>query len=626
VATEQDTKRIKPGELLKMLDLEERKTLALECDLIPPRNLKDRTFSKNISSFSVTTLLRSIVRIRSPVIHMLQEVHQFLDQEEASGRANSHAVVLTGARDDLRIVFHSNIKRAIAIALADSAVSFSDSLEKQAENLKDSIAIFLQNIYPDSIRYESAEYLEAKEDPWVSGSGLTPEQLGIPFSRRNVYHPQDLTDLQTYCEELQSFIAKVEQVMYQQSENDRLLAQKTDGILNQLRTGLEAIDDELFQIEYHQPRWYDRDQPSPSIDSNDWQRLRERTQVLQEDFFAACAFQNEERLLFDFLRLPLWRERWRIYELWMLTHLIQLFAHLGFTVDIHERISNACWDLKFTKDQLPIAILRIEQIQLEVYYQLYSKELDKGNMPDIAVKMKDSKFLIVLDPKHGTSYTKAGLVKTAKRYAQYFSPEITIIHNFYPIDSYEYEVIDEKPRCLVVSNICPGSTSVSRIDKEVTSLLLANNLIHKQSLVLLVDVSSSIYEVRERVVLSVKKEFQKLQNSNELSGSLILFNDRIIRDLHLSKVQSIDEVVDMFSGGTNLTFGIEAALEKLEGMPIPRMLLLFTDGQDTFDILSLGQRICLVGAQLKVYEIVSSYTKTSLQELSRITNGEYIQI
>jgi hypothetical protein len=310
----------------------------------------------------------------------------------------------------------------------------------------------------------------------------------------------------------------------------------------------------------------------------------------------------------------------------MLTHLLQLFAALGYSVDIHERVSNACWDLKFTRDQQPIAILQTEQVQLEVYYQLYSKELDEGNMPDIAIKMKDGRFLIVLDPKYGTSYTRTALVKTAKRYAQYFSPQITIIHNFYPMDSYEYEIISENPRCLVASNICPHSMSASRIDAEVTRLLSANKLIHSRSIVLLADISSSMSEVRENVILAVKNEFQKLQNSNKLNGSLILFNDKIVRDLHLSKIQSIDEIMDMFSGGTDLTLGIEAALEKLEGMPVPRMLLLFTDGQDTFDVVSIGQRICLAEAQLKVYEIVSSHTKTPLQELSRITNGEYIRI
>jgi hypothetical protein len=623
LTTEQKSNRIKPFELLKMLDLEERKTLAFEFNLRPPRNLRDSTFSKSISSFSVTTLLRSIIRMRLPIIHMLQEIHQFLEQQGTSGRANSQAVVLTSALNDLRIVFSSNMKRVIGIALADQTVSFPDVLDKQAEDLKDSITIFFQDIRSTTVRYEGEEYREARENPWLSSSRA---RLSRYLSIRQVYHPQDLADIQAYRKELQSFITKIEQIAYETIGKDQLLYQKTDMMLNHLRDSLETIDWKLHDIERHQPRPHDRHEPNPSIDQDDLKRLREKTQILQEDFFAVCNFQIAERPLCDFLRLSLWRERWRIYELWMLTHLLQLFADLGFEVDIQKRISNGCWDLKFTRDQQPIAFLKGEHKQLEIYYQLFSKELDKGNMPDIAVKVKDDNFLIVLDPKYGTSYTRTALAKTAKRYAQYFSPEITIIHNFYRVDSYEYEVISENPRCLVISDVHPHTTSVSRIDEEVRRLLSIKYLINKNSLVLLVDVSSSMCKIREIVVLAVKNEFQKLQNNNMLNGSLILFNDKIVRDLLLSQVSRIDELMDIFSGGTDLNRGIEVAIEKLKGMPVPRILLLFTDGQDTFNVESVGQRICLAEVQLKVYEITNSSTKTHLQELSRITKGEYEEI
>ncbi len=61
-------------------------------------------------------------------------------------------------------------------------------------------------------------------------------------------------------------------------------------------------------------------------------------------------------------------------------------------------------------------------------------------MPDIALRKKDGEFLVILDPKHGTSYGRAVLADLAKRYARAFSSNLTVIHNFYPM-TYTYEVV-----------------------------------------------------------------------------------------------------------------------------------------------------------------------------------------
>jgi hypothetical protein len=115
-----EEKRVPPigsAELLALLDLEERKELARELKLPPPKRLRDRAFSTTISTFSVTTLLQTILRMRTPLIRMLQEVHQFLEQQEIRGRTNVRVVALPEAQGEMQVVFSTALKEAVAAAL-----------------------------------------------------------------------------------------------------------------------------------------------------------------------------------------------------------------------------------------------------------------------------------------------------------------------------------------------------------------------------------------------------------------------------------------------------------------------------------------------------------------------------
>jgi hypothetical protein len=86
-------------------------------------------------------------------------------------------------------------------------------------------------------------------------------------------------------------------------------------------------------------------------------------------------------------------------------------------------------------------------------------------------------------------------------------------------------------------------------------------------------------------------------------------------------------VLTSFSGrGTDLVSGLETAVKKLESMRAPRSLLFFTDGQDSFDIVAMSERIRSAGLQLRIYEAVDSDKKTLLQELAHISGGSYERI
>ncbi|HJT56623.1 MAG TPA: vWA domain-containing protein [Ktedonobacteraceae bacterium] len=626
MAAEKKSRRIKPVELLEMLDLDERKVLASEIGLTPPENLKDQAFVDSIAAFSATTLLQKIVRLRSPIIEMLKEVYQFLETEEARGRTTVRAVVLPGAKDDLQLLFNSSMEEAIAIALDRRIMSSSiDMLEEQIQELKDIIIDHVESINGTHVRYQT-KMSRAMRSNRMDPMGRT---MARQFDKhRTVYQRDDRERVQAYAIDFSEFVEKCDRLIRESGGDDRLPTQIFKTVLRELQEGMDLIESKLQDMNAGQPNGNDLGEPREEINEDEWQDLLEKTQGLKEDIFASCRFQTNASLLCDFLNLDLWRERWRIYEPWMLTHLLQLFQHLGFTVDIGERVVNGLWNLKFTKDKKPVAMLRAQSVNLEVYYQLYSKEAEGGNMPDLAIKKEDGKYLIVLDPKYGESYGREELEKVGLRYAnsKKFSPQLTVIHNFYTMPSYRYEVIQDSPRCLLVSNLRPGSTTTSAIDGEIIALIPHDWLPARKSVFLLVDVSGSIQKVQERIVQAVEKEFQKIRLVALPNSTLMLFSDRVDREIPFSEVRSIHDALNVSGAGTDLTGGISAAIEKMKAMPMPRILLIFTDGEDSFDIAFIDHIIRSAEVQLRIYEAADLDKPTLLQELARISGSEYKRI
>ncbi len=439
----------------------------------------------------------------------------------------------------------------------------------------------------------------------------------------DVYHPKDIAYVQTYYKELRNFIKKFDTATRNIEDARWLPVLKERKMRRRLQEGVEAVFEKLRAMESERPDTTAR----KTIDQATWQGLLEKTQLYKEAFFAACAFQKDASLLYDFLHLDIWRQSWRIYELWMLIHLLKLFTHLGFQIDIHERLIGDMWNLKFAKDDRPAALLRRKTLSLAVYYQLYAHDADQGDMPDIAIKKADGTFLLVFDPKYGIKYRRNKLVTVAKRYARSFSPELTVIHNFYPMTSYQYDVLSSTPRCLVTSDVRPHSSTAEKIDQEVFALFPAEWLIAEHTGIFIIDISGSTSSLRERIGLAVRKEFQDFLNRGIVDGSLILFSDRVMDTIPFSQIQDVAEILKRpLEGGTDLARGIETAITALSEKEGRRTLLLFTDGEDRLDVLDLYHKLCMVKVHLQVYEARDTDMSTPLQELAEKCGGEYQRI
>ena len=149
-------KRLQPADLLEMLDLDERKMLAAELEIEGPRNFKDKEFQAQVSEFSFSTILTLIVRLRRPVIEMLQKVFDFLDKLQISGRTTVRAIVLPGSETELEFVIDDHLKGVVATSLSANGdgASFKDLARRTTRLCKDLESILKRdplqwyNFYP----------------------------------------------------------------------------------------------------------------------------------------------------------------------------------------------------------------------------------------------------------------------------------------------------------------------------------------------------------------------------------------------------------------------------------------------------------------------------------------------
>ena len=221
-------------------------------------------------------------------------------------------------------------------------------------------------------------------------------------------------------------------------------------------------------------------------------RLRELAEETSEAVRAEGGFR-------DFLKSDFWFQRWRIYELWVLSRVLRTLQRVDGRITLR-RVINGVWQLKYGRDYEPIATCEIGGRHLDFYYQLYREDRDAtelpdekvADMPDIAVFERvcesntdiDSKSaffgraVAVIDPKHGLSFNYKKVDEVLRRYAQQFQPALTAVVNYYPMRAYPFNlsILHEK-RLILASGVAPGSVSLRRLELSLEDTLLSLNLV-----------------------------------------------------------------------------------------------------------------------------------------------------
>jgi hypothetical protein len=208
-----------------------------------------------------------------------------------------------------------------------------------------------------------------------------------------------------------------------------------------------------------------------------------------------------------------WKERWRIYELWLFCAICALLVKASVHVGPVERIVNGRWTLKFPNDRLPVLSCVIGSSTLEIFYQYFEGGGEEGNMPDIAVRAQEAgKWLLILDPKMGRSYRNAELTSVCLRYAAAFDAALSIVANYFPDEPSNDELASEH-RALLCHGLRPNnfSTIAGAVRSSFAGAGLA--LPPSSAICILIDASGSMsasLKATEQLVLRVIEDAPSL--------------------------------------------------------------------------------------------------------------------
>ena len=191
--------------------------------------------------------------------------------------------------------------------------------------------------------------------------------------------------------------------------------------------------------------------------------------------------------LADFMRTDFWPYRWRVYELWLLTRVLRLLQAQGGRITLLG-IEHGVWMLNYSRSDAPVAICDIGGQRLNVFYQLYRKaqaataHAQTADMPDIAVQRHGGDFLLVLDPKHGRSYSRRNVADVLDRYYRRLGADVTAIVNYMAMSAYRFEVTVKRGRiALLASDVAPQGHGIAPLEALIAKSLRAAGFTPPQS-------------------------------------------------------------------------------------------------------------------------------------------------
>jgi hypothetical protein len=184
----------------------------------------------------------------------------------------------------------------------------------------------------------------------------------------------------------------------------------------------------------------------------------------------------------DFLRTDFWFQRWRIYELWVLTRVLRVLARVGGETQLL-RSEGGIWRLQYGRDASPVASAAFPNGRVDIFYQLFEGAQEGADMPDIALRDVTGDYVAVIDPKHGKSYRRNKVDDILRRYAMHFRAGLTAMVNYYPMPDYDFsEHRIGARRSLLASDIAPGTVRLRRLEVNLEDLLLARNFAPRETI------------------------------------------------------------------------------------------------------------------------------------------------
>ncbi|NJL27142.1 MAG: hypothetical protein HC897_04265 [Thermoanaerobaculia bacterium] len=605
-------------DVFKLLDPSEREELAGRLDL---ESLDD--FALPIT---VGELISHVLTLRLPFVQMMSDISALLGQLDASVRGNIRFIVLPESGQSLAIDFGPQVRHAVATALNQEGLQDHGlQITTRLRDLDRDVMLLCNRARPVPVeRYTSAgAHLRSIGSQLPQGH---PERRRIEFitdavfSRQTIeYHPLDWKALDAVYSGISRLRSLIDRVSGTLAANETLAANLSNTV-SHLSGHLQQKRQSPVSREYPHPR--------RCTNEGEVELISRRIVALEEAILAAADYLESIGEIYDFLSLEIWRQRWRVYELWILARVVAVLQGLGGVLSETDRIVDGCWTLKFTTDHEPALSLHLDDQHLDIYYQYYQSSENGGDMPDIAVKLRGRGFVAVFDPKHGKSYSRKDLNRVCLRYAQAFAPSLSCVVNYF--ETRASEELKSPARSIVIYGMRPkAEITLDRFAEETVQAVLSTwarqglYLSSGKTIVVLFDGSSSTQAVRATLV---NKLFEFLDEKSEpmrVDSTVLVFGDRILRKGTLTELRNGTILQDLPPSGTNLLEAVRVAVAQLASQRLPRQLWIVSDG-DSGDGFDLERSLAASDVQITILEHTGGRADTKLAQLSRKIGARFL--
>lgn len=587
------------GAVLALFDDEERS------DLLEATGLSIEAVGEQLDA---AWLLRWILRQRTPFVQMAREIIELLRTIEARIRGNIDFLVLPEDGPDLALDFGPQMRKLIATATDWTRLAADADFLPALQALAETLEALCRNLRPQSIRryHGSAETFrdlaEMTPDPAESMRyEMAAESMAAD---EDEYSPDDQRRLWRVNERLAALAHRAAEggALAEDSEASQLLwrVRQMTGQKLQEVTHSQSTDYPFARSRLSKPQEA---------------AILAELAAIERMIAAASELREAEGALFDFLALSFWKERWRIYELWLFCHVCRSIAGPGAELDPGERLQDGRWTLKYTSDKDPVLACTAGDETLDVFYQYLVPGAERANMPDVAVRVRSTgRWALVLDPKSGKTYRPKVLAEVCERYAEAFAPELSCVANYFP-ESPSTTVLPHPTRCVIYTRLRPAD--VGALDDEMhAALRRAGVTIVRGSVLALLDVSTSTADMCERLLAALRAELAEWRGA----AAVATFSDSVSESMTAADFLASPPPTAV--GGTGYGEAIEAGLARLAALPGERELWLFSDGDGDFDWAAAGQRLAERGIRLSAF-IAAARPNAEIEAACRASGGRY---
>ena len=392
-----------------------------------------------------STLFALLFQILEPFVQMLQEIYQFLSSQQTTARALQKIIV--GEDMVNRVPFELN--------------TFPYIYKAFLKEVDDIICEF------DNDKMLDFDYSPLCYTEHLMGCGYCTDpnypKIGRCLNCGVMSHVQ-ISHIFAQMSQLIDYINKTSWPARYQNPEDRRRINVWIDYFNQAKEMLDA----------------GRHSASPCPGCEYWQGIWKQIENRFEAIIVKRIGSNKINVFARFFTLPFWRERDRLYEVWVLVHFISLLQDQGMPVELF--VKQKEWRLSYNNASKPVAQIRGSDFMLEVWYQHKIKEdlqkfEDEPIEPDLLFLLRRARKrklepLILIECKERKDFSDREMKIWAAFCEVQYKAKLNIFCNYLDYKSQKsIQLYRGMPLDIFCAQFRPSSSVVEMIDKEFLAFL-----------------------------------------------------------------------------------------------------------------------------------------------------------